>query len=148
MAKKPNRTVTRLLLLTGTILITFFPLYLTAWHDAVYDGAFLLIAVAFLTDSLFRCIDPASWKGNRNVFFIVTAFLMLVMALLQYGPIASELHDEKQALQQALEAKSIQQLAQFESERAKKERQLPNSSVALLLASVMLEYSVILFVED
>lgn len=131
MPRGQNRTQTRLMLMAGTILIALLPLYLTAWRDAVYDGALLIIAVAFLADSLFRCIDPENWKGNLNVFFIVATFILIALALLQYGSIANDLRKEKRALNTSLEHQSVDALANFEAEHDQDEKDLPNSSALL-----------------
>jgi hypothetical protein len=139
---------TRLLLITGSVIFTMVPLYQTAWHDAIYDGAVLLIAIAFLVNGLFRCIDPQNLKGNRTVFFIVSIQLLLTAALLQYGPIATDLRREKEARIMSLQTNSILPLAEFEKERAVDQTKLPNSSIALLLASILTEFSVTLLLED
>lgn len=132
----------------GTVIFALFPLYLTAWKDAVYDGALLILAVAFSADAAFRCLDPANKKGNWSVFFAVCSMAMLGLALLQYGPIANDLRKEKIALQRSVSQNDIRPLADFEQERDEDEKSLPNSSAALLISSMVAEFSVIIFVES
>jgi hypothetical protein len=43
---------TRIILMAGTVIFALLPLCLTAWSDAIYDGAFLIIAVAFSSDAV------------------------------------------------------------------------------------------------
>lgn len=145
---KPNRMWTRILLMVGTILFALFPLYLTAWKDAVYDGALLILAVAFSSDAVFRCVDPANRKDNWNVFFVVGSMAVLALSLLQYGPIADDLRREKTALQTSISKNEIQPLVDFENQRDEDERSLPNSSSLLLISSILAEFSVIILVES
>jgi hypothetical protein len=134
--------------MAGTVLLALLPLYLTAWKDAIYDGALLILAVAFSSDAVFRCLDPANKKDNRNVLFAVGSMAMFALALLQYGPIANDLRREKIALQASVSGNGIQPLVDFERQRDDDERTLPNSSVALLISSIVVEFSVIVLVED
>ena len=66
---------TRIILMAGTVIFALMPLYLTAWKDAVYDGAFLIIAVAFSSDAAFRCLDPANKKSNMTTASAVVRWL-------------------------------------------------------------------------
>ncbi len=164
----PNRMWTRIILMAGTVVFALLPLYLTAWKDAVYDGALLIIAVAFSADAAFRCLDPANKKSNTATGFAVGSMAVLALALLQYGPMANDLRKEKVAIAQTLTDVSIAMppggtaaprhnplgitvdtlpIVKFEKEREEDEKELPNSSLALLIAGVIVEFSVIIFVE-
>jgi hypothetical protein len=134
--------------MVGTVVFALFPLYLTAWNDAVYDGALLILAVAFSADAIFRCLDPANRKGNWTVFFAISSMAMLALSLLQYGPIANDLRKEKIALQASVSRGDAIPLVNFERERDEDEESLPNSSAALLISSIAAEFSVIIFVES
>jgi hypothetical protein len=114
---------TKVLLMAGTIFFVLLPLELTAWSDAIFDGALLIIAVAFSCDAVFRCLDPASRKGNWNVFFAVGSMALLALALLQYGPVANDLRREKIALQTSVAQNAIDPLGRFEKEREEDERE-------------------------
>ena len=87
-----------------SILFAIAPLYLTSWQGAVYYGALLVISFAFSSDAAFRCLDPANKKKNSvgNVFLTLCSLGMLVVALLQYGPIANDMRQEKLRLDQSL----------------------------------------------
>jgi hypothetical protein len=128
--------------MVGTVIFAMLPLYLTKWQDAVYDGALLIIAVAFSSDAAFRCFDPANKKGNWSVAFGVGSMALLALALLQYGPIANDLRRERIALQASVTQNSSEPLVSFEKQREEDERELPNSSSILLIASIVAEFSV------
>ncbi len=145
--KRPNSRLTRVLLMIGTIFFALSPLYLTRLHDAIYDGALLIVAIAFLADAIFRCVNPANRLTNRSLFFFVFSLCMLALCLLQYGPIANDLRKEKIAEESSVRMQSIDSLSRFEQTRTEDEENLPNSSVALLICSILVEFSVILVVE-
>jgi hypothetical protein len=73
---------------------------------------------------------------------------LLALALLRYGPVANDLRRERIALQTSVAQNVIDPLASFEKEREEDERELPNSSAALLISSILVEFSVIVLVES
>jgi hypothetical protein len=143
-----NRTLTRTLLMAGSVLFALMPLYLTPAKDRVYDGGFLILAVAFLADAFFRCLGAENDKRTWKVVLGVGSSVLLAVSLLQFGPIANDLRREKTALTESLSRNEIGPLARFEKERDEDERNLPNSSMLLLLSGILAEFSVILFVEN
>jgi hypothetical protein len=72
---------------------------------------------------------------------------MLALAALQYGPIANDLRKEKLFLTQSIRAQNIVPITVFEKEREEDQSAVPNSSVALLISSVVAEFSVIMLLE-
>jgi hypothetical protein len=157
----PSRMWTRIILMAGTVIFALMPFYLTAWKDAIYDGALLIIAVAFSSDAAFRCLDPANKKSNLTTAFAVRSMAVLALSLLQYGPIANDLRKEKVAIGETLTDVSIAlppggsvappqgrpivtadtlPIVTFEKEREKDEKELPNSSLGLLIASIIVEF--------
>lgn len=145
--------------MAGTLMFALLPLYLTTWKDAVYDGALLIIAVAFSSDATFRCLDPANKNGNLTTCFAVGSMVVLALALLQYGSIANDLRKERTAILETLSDVSkglplreevifdTLPIVRFERERDKDEQELPNSSLTLLIASIIVEFSVIILIE-
>jgi hypothetical protein len=90
---------------------------------------------------------PANRKDNWNMLFAVGSMAVLVLALLQYGPIANDLRKERIALQLSVSGNAIQPLVDFEKQRDEDERALPNSSAALLVSGILVEFSVIVLIE-
>jgi hypothetical protein len=134
--------------MAGTVLFALMPLSLTPARDQVYDGGFLILAVAFLADAFFGCLGAETEKRTRKVFFGVCSSVLLAVSLLQFDPIAHDLRREKAALSESLSRDEIGPIARFERERDEDERNLPNSSILLLARGILAEFSVILFVEN
>jgi hypothetical protein len=147
LAPKYERMWTRIILMTGTVVLSLAPLYLTSRRDAVYDGALLAVAFAFAADAAFRCFDPEMAGGNRKLALGVISLLILVAAALQYGPIANDLRKEKYAIDESRTKGSVLPLVNFEIEREADEKEIPNDSMALLISSILAEFSVIIFLE-
>jgi hypothetical protein len=146
-AEKPRQLWARIFLMAGTLALSFAPLYLTSRKDAIFDGALLTLAFAFSADATLRCLGSAAEGRNVKLFLGICSVLILVMAALQYAPIANDLREEKIAVNQSLDDRSIAPLQDFESRREKNEQEIPNDSVLLLIASVVAEFGVIILVE-
>ncbi len=132
----------------GTIVLALLPLYLTRWEDAIFDGAVLVIAIAFSSDAIFRCVDPEAHEGNVKVAFAVAGIVILVASALQYGPIANDLRKEKIAIQETMQKHEPDPLETSERIRKEDETNLPNSSNLALLGSILLEFGAIIVVEN
>jgi len=154
---------TKLLLLAGTVFFSLIPLYLTSRDAAIFDGALLIIAVAFSADAIMRCLDPSNKKDNWTLISSLGSLAFLTVALLQYGPIANDLRRQDQAYRSVAEAlrdpafakgnhslgeRELQPILDSEKERREDRGKLPNSSVLLLLCSVGIDAGVILLVES
>ncbi len=138
----------RLLIMAGTVVFALLPLFVTSWQSAILDGAFLVISFAFSSDALFRCLDPTNAKGgNTKLFLAICSAGMLALAALQYGPIANDLRKENLILTQSIRAQNILPITVFEREREEDQSAVPNSSVALLISSVVAEFSAIILLE-
>lgn len=151
MTDRDIRVITKCGLMAGTVGLALLPLYLTKWQDAIYDGALLVLTLAFASDGVFRCLDPETRTGRFmpmvKTFLGVGAIVVVVAAALQYGPIANDLRKEKQTVHNALERQDIGYLASFEKDREQDEQELPNTSLTLLICGVSAEFGAIIALE-
>jgi hypothetical protein len=74
----------------------------------------------------------------------VACLVMLVLAILQYGPIAEDQRREKAAVQMSLHGGSVQPLAEYDKEQKGRQEGRPNNSQTLLVCSVLAEFFVII----
>jgi hypothetical protein len=138
----------KLLIMAGTVVFALLPLIFNSWKEAIFDGAFLVISFAFSSDAAFRCLDPTNRRGGLTKTFLgICSLGMLFLAALEYGSIANDLRKEGIYLRQSIEGESILPIARFEKEREEDQSGLPNNSVALLISSVVAEFSVIILLE-
>jgi len=143
------RLKSKLLVMAGTVVFALLPLIFNSWKEAIISGAFLVVSFAFSSDAAFRCLDPTNRSGGlMKTFFGMCSVGILFLAALEYGPIANDLRKEGSFTKQSVESKSILPLVQFEKEREEDQSGIPNNSVALLISSVVAEFSVILLLED
>lgn len=143
------RLKSKLLVMAGTVVFALLPLISNSWKEATVSGAFLVVSFAFSSDAAFRCLDPTNKGGGlMKTFFGMCSVGILFLAALEYGPIANNVRKESSFIQQSVESKSILPLTQFEKEREEDRNDgIPNNSVALLISSVVAEFSVILLLE-
>ncbi|MBV9266029.1 MAG: hypothetical protein JO061_07665 [Acidobacteriaceae bacterium] len=154
MPRTPKeRKITSIELLLGTALIAFVPLYLSRFHAAVEDGGLLLIASVFASDGIFRAIHPDNKKGNAAVFAVVACVVFLGVTVGEYGPIARRYLQQSYAVESFIDnASDTTNLKRLRTdileERKHRAETVPNDSVLLLVSSLLVDISAILWVEE
>jgi len=142
------RLKSKLLVMAGTVAFALLPLIFNSWKDAVVSGALLVVSFAFSSDAAFRCLDPTNKSGGLGKTLLgMFSVGVLFLAALEYGPIANDLRKEGIFIKQSVEDESIVPLAHFEKEREEDQHGIPNTSVAILISSVVVEFCVIVLLE-
>jgi hypothetical protein len=153
----PDKRLTNALFLLGSAAVAFLPLYITRFHGAIDDGALLLIGSVFAADAIFRCLNPLNKRTNWSVFFGVGAVIFLGLTMSEYSPIARKLLQQELAVDSWINTGSVVRLGTLRPRTAEidpatgqpiDEDTAPNDSIALLIAALAVDLSVIFVVEE
>jgi hypothetical protein len=150
--KNENRALTAVLVLLGTAIVSFLPLYITRFHAAIEDGGLLLIGSVFAADALLRCLSPLNKRTNWNLLFGLGALAVVLLTASEYTPIAAKLLKQNYALQVYVEKNDTAPLRRLHADAlAQKtvpaEQTIPNDSLILLFASLLADMGVIFVIE-
>jgi hypothetical protein len=147
-----ERKQTSLLLLLGTALVSFAPLYITRFHAAIDDGGLLLIASVFAADGIFRAVHPDNRRGNASMVGVIACVLFLFCTAGEYGTIARRQLEQSYAVDAFVHGNSTSQLLDLQRNTLNQEQRssetLPNDSILFLISSLLIDASVVIWIQD
>jgi hypothetical protein len=143
---------TNLLILLGSAILAFVPLYVTRFHGAIADGALLLIAATYAADGIFRAARPGNAGGNKAMAAVISCTAFLAFATAEYTPIAGRLLRQAIAIEDFVDHNSDAEMKRFQAntleDRKHSDLNVPNDSVVFLICSLLLDAAAIIWVEE